>query len=207
VLLVWLRDVPDFWRAPTSVVVVAALVAVAVASVPRPRRMVDGGPIWLAALLVAALLVAPIHHGGERVLDSARAGPHRTLRPDLVTQIPADVARYFRRLTGPAPVVLGEEHRVFELVAYANVYAAALPESRSRAEPKVDTTERLADVQRFFDAATTIAARTEILRRWNVDYVLVDVRDQAAIAPAILGQPGLRIVYRDPRFVILRVVR
>jgi uncharacterized membrane protein len=87
------------------------------------------------------------------------------------------------------------------------VYAVALPEARSRAEPKVDTTARRVDVQRFFDAATTIADRSEILRRWDVDYVLVDTRDQAAIAPAILGQPGLRIVYRGPRFVILRVTR
>jgi hypothetical protein len=124
-----------------------------------------------------------------------------------VTQLTPDVPRYFRRLVGPAPVVLGEEHRVFELVAYANVYAAALPEARSRAEPKVDTTDRLGDEKRFFDAATTIAARSEILARWNVDYVLVDLRDQAAIAPAILGQPGLRVVYRGPRFVILRVTR
>jgi hypothetical protein len=206
-LLMWLRGLADFWRTPTSIVVVLALLAVAAALLPRPRKMVERGASWLAALLVAAVLVAPIHHGGDRVLDSARAGPHRTLRADLVTQITPDVARYFRRLTGPAPVVLGEEHRVFELVAYANVYAVALPESRSRAEPKVDTTGRLDDEQRFFDPATTIADRRGILRHWNVNYVLVDLKDQAAIAPAILGQPGLRIVYRGPRFVILRVTR
>jgi hypothetical protein len=196
-----------FWREPTSVVVMLGLLATAVALVPRPRRMVDRGSWWIAALLVAAVLFAPIHHGGDRVLDTARAGPHRTPRADLVTELTPDVARYFRSLKGPPPVVLGEEHRVFELVAYANVYAAALPEARSRAEPKVDTTDRLADEQRFFDAATTIAARSDILRRWNVDYVLLDLRDQAAIAPAILGQPGLRVVYRGPRFVILRVTR
>jgi hypothetical protein len=189
------------------VVVMLGLLATAVALVPRPRRMVDRGSWWIAALLVAAVLFAPIHHGGDRVLDTARAGPHRTPRADLVTELTPDVARYFRSLKGPPPVVLGEEHRVFELVAYANVYAAALPEARSRAEPKVDTTDRLADEQRFFDAATTIAARSDILRRWNVDYVLLDLRDQAAIAPAILGQPGLRVVYRGPRFVILRVTR
>jgi hypothetical protein len=206
-LLNWLRGVADFWRTPTSVVVVLGLLAVAIALVPRPRRMVACGPWWVATLLVAAVLFAPIRHGGEHVLDSAQAGPHRAPRADLATQITPDVARYFRRLTGPAPVVLGEEHRLFELVGYANVYAAALPEARSRAEPKVDTSQRRADVERFFEAATTIAARSEILRRWNVDYVLVDKRDQAAIAPAILGQPGLRVVYNGPRFVILRVTR
>jgi hypothetical protein len=202
-----LRGMHHFWREPTSVLVVLGLLAVAVALVPRPRRMVDRGEGWVAALLVAAVLFAPIQHSGRHVLDSARAGPHRTPRSDLVTQLTPDVPRYFRRLTGPAPVVLGEEHRVFELVAYANVYAAALPEARSRAEPKVDTTDRLGDEERFFDAATTIAERSEILARWNVDYVLVDLHDQRAIAPAILGQPGLRVVYRGPRFVILRVIR
>jgi len=202
-----LRGMHSFWREPTSVLVVLGILAAAVALVPRPRRMVDRGPWWIAALLVAAVLFAPIHHGGSRVLDSARAGPHRTPRADLVPQLTPDVARYFRSLKGPAPVVLGEEHRVFELVAYANVYAAALPEARSRAEPKVDTTDRLDDEQRFFDAATTIAERSDILKRWDVDYVLVDLRDQAAIAPAILGQPELRVVYRGPRFVILRVTR
>jgi hypothetical protein len=206
-LLDQLRSDGSFWREPTSIVVVLGLLAVAAALMRRPRRMVERGPAWAAALLIAAVLVGPIRHGGEHVLDSAWAGPHRAPRADLVTQLTPDVWRFFRRLPGPTPVVLGEEHRVFELVGYADVYAVALPEARSRAEPKVDTTQRLADEQRFFDPATTIAARSEILRRRDVDYVLVDTRDQAAIAPAILGQPGLRIVYRGPRFVILRVTR
>ncbi len=207
VVLDWLRGDAGFWRLPTSVLVVAGLIAVAVALVPRPRRMVDQGAWWIAAALAAAVLVAPIRHGGQRVYDSARAGPHRTLRADLVTQLTPDVSRFFDRLHGSPPVVLGEEHRVFELVAYANVYAAALPESRSRAEPKVNTTERLADERRFFDPATTIAARSQILRHWNVRYVLVDMVGQVAIAPAILSQPGLQIAYRGPRFAILRVAR
>jgi hypothetical protein len=202
-----LRGDAGFWRAPTSIIVVLGLLAVAVALVPRPRRIVERGPAWAAGLLAAAVLVGPIHYGGESVFDSAAAGPHRTARPDLVTQITPDVWQFFRGLQGPMPVVLGEEHRVFELLGYADVYAVALPEARSRAEPKVDTTQRLSDEHRFFNAATTIAARTDILRRWDVNYVLVDTQDQAAIAPAILGQPGLRIAYRGPRFVILRVTR
>jgi len=104
-------------------------------------------------------------------------------------------------------VVLGEEHRVFELLAYANVYAAALPEARSRAEPKVDTEMRRELVDRFLTPGTSTSERDTILRRLDVNYVLVDTQGQASVAPQILALPGLRVVYRGPRFVILRVVR
>jgi hypothetical protein len=118
-----------------------------------------------------------------------------------------DVWRYFRRLHGPPPVVLGEDHRVFELLAYADVYAAALPEARSRAEPKVDTAGRLDDEVRFFDRKTTAAERTSLIDRLHADYVLLDTQGQSDVAGQILTQPGLQVVYRGPRFVILRVER
>ena len=203
----WLRTNHDFWRQPTSIVVVAALAAVVVALVLRPRRMVESGPWWLAALLVAAVMVGPVRHGYQRVWDEARAGPHRQPRADLATQITPDVYDWFRRLHGPPPVVLGEDHRVFELIAYADVYAAALPEARSRAEPKVDTGQRLNLEQQFFDPHTTADQRTRILDQLHADYVLLDLEGQSDVAPQILAQPGLRVVERGPRFVILRVER
>ena len=203
----WLRTDHDFWRQPTSIVVVAALAAVVVALVLRPRRMVESGPWWLAALLVAAMMVGPVRHGYERVLDEAQAGPHRPARADLATQITPDVYDWFRRLHGPPPVVLGEDHRVFELIAYADVYAAALPEARSRAEPKVDTGQRLKLEQQFFDTQTTADQRSRILDQLHADYVLLDLEGQSDVAPQILAQPGLRVVERGPRFVILRVDR
>jgi hypothetical protein len=102
-------------------------------------------------------------------------------------------------------VVLGEEHRVFELLAYADVYAAALPEARSRAEPKVDTAGRRQLVDRFFTPGTSTDERAGILRRMHAAYVLLDLQGQSSVAPEILAQPGLTEVYRGPRFVILRV--
>jgi hypothetical protein len=104
-------------------------------------------------------------------------------------------------------VVLGEDHRLFELLAYADVYAAALPEARSRAEPKVDTAGRRQDELTFFDPATTAAERTTVIDRLHADYVLLDTQGQSDVAPQILSQPGLKVVYRGPRFVILRVER
>jgi hypothetical protein len=152
-------------------------------------------------------MVGPVVHGVSRVADEARDGPHRAPRADLATVLTPDVWRYFRAHPGPPPVVLGEEHRVFELLAYADVYAAALPEARSRAEPKENTQARRQLEQAFFDPDTSSARRTQILKQLDVDYVLLDTRGQAAVAPQILAQPGLTVVYRGPRFVILRVDR
>jgi hypothetical protein len=202
-----LREQGSFWRLPTSVAVVASLLAVVVALWLRPRRMVESGPWWLASLLVVAVMVGPVVHGVSRVADEARDGPHRAPRADLATVLTPDVWRYFRAHPGPPPVVLGEEHRVFELLAYADVYAAALPEARSRAEPKENTQARRQLEQAFFDPDTSSARRTQILKQLDVDYVLLDTRGQAAVAPQILAQPGLTVVYRGPRFVILRVDR
>jgi hypothetical protein len=202
-----LREQADFWRQPTSIVVVAALAAVVVALIPRPRRMVEPGPWWLSSLLVAAVMLGPVMHGGSRVIDEARAGPHRAVRSDLQTVLTPDVWAQFRTMHGRPPVVLGEEHRLFELLAYANVYAAALPEARSRAEPKENTQARRELDEKFFDPDTSPAERTAILRKLQVDDVLLDTQGQANVAPQILAQPGLKVIYRGPRFVILRVER
>jgi hypothetical protein len=206
-VLNYLREQADFWRQPTSIVVVAALAAVVIALVPRPRRMVEPGPWWLSSLLVVAVMLGPVLHGGSRVIDEARAGPHRAVRSDLQTVLTLDVWAQFRKMHGRPPVVLGEERRLFELLAYANVYAAALPEARSRAEPKEDTQTRRELDEKFFDPDTSAAERTAILHKLQVDDVLLDTQGQANVAPQILAQPELKVIYRGPRFVILRVER
>src|SRR5262249_59122858 len=101
----------------------------------------------------------------------------------------------------------GEDPRVVDRLAYAEVYAAALPEARSRAEPKVDPAGRLKDELEFFDPRTTPAERTQLIDRLHAGYVLLDTQGQSDVAPQILSQPGLKVVYRGPRFVILRVER
>ncbi|HEX2586658.1 MAG TPA: DUF6541 family protein [Gaiellales bacterium] len=207
VLMTVLRVEHSFWRQPTSIVVVAALLGVLAALILRPRKIVEAGPWWVSSLLVAAVMLGPVWEGVGRVWDEAKAGPHRAVREDLRTVLTPDVWNYFRGVHGPPPVVLGEDHRLFELLAYADVYAAALPEARSRAEPKVDTAGRRQDELTFFDPATTAAERTTVIDRLHADYVLLDTQGQSDVAPQILSQPGLKVVYRGPRFVILRVER
>jgi hypothetical protein len=207
VVMTVLRVEHSFWRQPTSIVVVAALIGVLVALIMRPRKIVEAGPWWVSSLLVAAVMLGPVWVGVGRVWDEAKAGPHRAVREDLRTVLTPDVWNYFRGVQGPPPVVLGEDHRLFELLAYADVYAAALPEARSRAEPKVDTAGRRQDELTFFDPATTAAERTKVIDRLHANYVLLDTQGQSDVAPQILSQPGLKVVYRGPRFVILRVER
>ncbi|HVG66752.1 MAG TPA: hypothetical protein VM785_01070, partial [Gaiellales bacterium] len=203
-LLLALRAEPDFWREPASWVVVIAIAATVAALIREPRRDIDRGPWWAASLLIAATLVAPIQHSGGTVLDEARAGPHRPPRADLAVGLTQGVAIWFRKHDVPLPVVMGEEHRLFELVGEAPVYAVGLPEARTRAEPKIDTAGRRQDSQRFFDPATSQQERLDLLSRWDVTHVLVDLEDQSDVAGAIMALPGLAEVYRDDRFVILR---
>jgi hypothetical protein len=203
-LLVVLREEHGFWREPTSWVVVIAIAGTIAALIREPRRDIERGPWWAASLLIAATLLGPMLHSGEAVLDQARAGPHRAPRSDLVVGLTPGVAVWFRHHDQPIPVVMGEEHRLFELVGEAPVYAVGLPEARTRAEPKIDTAGRRQDSQRFYDPATSPQERLGLLRRWDVTHVLVDLQDQSDVAGQIMALPGLAEVYRDGRFVILR---
>ena len=105
---------------------------------------------------------------------------------------------FFRDHDHPIPVVLGEEHRLYELIGDATVYAQALPEARTRAEPKPMLPARRQDELEFFTPGTSDARRAEIIRRWDVDYVMVDLRGQKDVAGEILSDPQLQVVYTDP---------
>jgi len=206
-VLYQLRDTQEFWREPASYVVVAGLLVALACLVREPRRSIERGSALAAAALVAATLVGPVRFGAEHVIDEAQAGPHRPARPDLVVELSPQVVRWFAARSHPMPTVLGEEHRVYELVGEAPVYAVALPEARTRAEPRIDTEHRRQDVAAFFDPASSQQMRDDILRRRNVDYVLVDLQTQSDVLPQLLEDPMLREVYRGRRFVILRVAR
>jgi hypothetical protein len=219
-LTVWLRDWREFWREPTSWVVVAGvLLAVAALVWTRAGRRAGDAPAgraaWPAAalLLGAAALAGPVWYGRHHVVDQLVAGPSRGPMRDLTIKITPGAIDFFRAVDGRPPVVLGDPEDVFQLIAMAEVYAQALPEARTRAEPRLRSRDRRHDLQAFFSAAARPAERAAILRRWRVDYVLVNVRDQPpAVVDAVLADPALTPVYRDPasaprslgRFVILR---
>jgi hypothetical protein len=208
------RGVDWVWRTPTSVLVVAALVAVPLALWRPSRRQPVLAVSPAAVALVAALLAPWVWHWGPVVRDSAEAGPYRPEPAFETVRITPGVVREFGRLPGPAPVVLGDPQRLFELFAFADIRAAVLPEARTRAVPKLDEASRNHLGQVFFSLETTDERRNQILRRLRVDYVLLDLRDQPSdVLRRIMADPALRFVYRDPvrvpdhlgRFEILRV--
>ena len=208
------RGLEWVWRTPTSVVVIAALVAVPLA-LWRPARNQPVLAVSPAAVALVVALLAPwVWHWGPVVRDSAEAGPYRPEPAFETVRITPGVVREFGRLPGPAPVVLGDPQRLFELFAFADIRAAVLPEARTRAVPKLDEASRNHLGQAFFSLETTNQRRNQILRRLRVDYVLLDLRDQPPdVLRRIMADPALAFVYRDPagvpdhlgRFEILRV--
>jgi hypothetical protein len=203
------------WHTPTSVLVVAALVAVPVAAFSRPARR----PPALAfspgaAVLVAAVLAPWIWHWGPVVRDSAEAGPYRSPPAFETVRISPGVVSAFRRLDASPPVVMGDPQRLFELYAFADVRTAVLPEARTRALPRLDESRLNHLGEEFFALETTASRRNAILLRLHVSYVLLDLRDQPPdVLGRIIADPALRVIYRDPadvpdhlgRFEILRV--
>ncbi|MGZ4430006.1 MAG: hypothetical protein ACXVYV_00010 [Gaiellales bacterium] len=201
------RGSDQFFHTPTSILVVIAAVAAVVAAAWPPRSAALRGEAWAAALLVAGAMCGPVVYRVNFVVDQAMAGPDRPPRHEVTVEISGGVVGWFRRHDTPIPVVLGNPYRMFELVGLANVYAQALPEPRTRAEPKIHAVYRRAQYRAFFTPGESSTDRAAILARWHVDYVLLDLRDQADVASQILTDPQLTPVYRDSRFVILRVNR
>jgi hypothetical protein len=208
------RGLDSVWQTPTSLLVGAALVAVPLA-LWRPSRRAPVLAVSPAAVaLIVAVLGPWVWHWGPVVRDSAEAGPYRPEPAFETVRITPGVAREFRRLPGPAPVVLGDPQRLFELFAFADIRAAVLPEARTRAVSKLDEASRNHLGQAFFSLETTDRRRNQILRRLDVDYVLLDLRDQPPdVLRRIMADPALAFVYRDRadvpdhlgRFEILRV--
>jgi hypothetical protein len=208
------RGLDGVWRTPTSVLVGAALVAVPLA-LWKPSRYMPALSVSPAAVaLVVALLGPWVWHWGPIVRNAAEAGPYRPEPSFETVRITPGVVHAFRHLPGPAPVVLGDPQRLFELFAFADIRAAVLPEARTRAVPKLDEASRNHLGQAFFSLETTNRRRNQILRRLHASYVLLDLRNQPPdVLRRIIADPALAFVYRDPadvpdhlgRFEILRV--
>lgn len=209
------RNVDWVWHTPTSVLVVAALVAVPVAAFVRPARRAPALAFSPgAAVLVFAVLAPWIWHWGPVVRESVEAGPYRSPPAFETVRISPGAVSAFKRVHGAPPVVMGDPGRLFELYAFADVRAAILPEARTRAVPRVDEARLNHLGQEFFSLETTAARRNAILRELHVSYVLLDLRDQPPdLLRRIIADPALHEIYRDPadvpdhlgRFEILRV--
>jgi uncharacterized membrane protein len=131
---------------------------------------------------------------------------HGAPPPQLRHRLTAGVIDWMRDHDAPFPVVMaplrtGPSDRftglAFQLIGQADVYAVALPEARTRAEPRSGPVARRRDVSAFFDAAGSDSARQAILDRYGVSYVIVDVARTPGFAQAVAGLPSLSRVYQD----------
>jgi hypothetical protein len=149
------------------------------------------GATLLFTLLVLA--VPAVHQAGALQRDLR----HGVSAPPAAT-VPAGISSLLRPVAadGHLPVVLAAPSLAYRLVGFADVYAVAVPEVRSRAEPKNHPAQRRADVRRFFDPATPRPVRLAIARRYDVRYVVAESHGagSAEVTRDLAADPGFRRV-------------
>ena len=186
------------WLPVTPIALIVAVIAI----LYLVRGLRAGGAVPRAApgatlVLTLLVLVVPVARQAGTLAGDVRHGvsapPSRPVPPGIIPllrTVPAD---------GHLPVVLASPDLSYRLVGSADVYAVAVPEVRSRAEPKNHPAQRRAAVARFLDPATGEALRRSIADRYDVRYVV-------AGAPGRRPSATARELARDPAFRRLRTI-
>ncbi len=158
----------------------------------------------LALVLGLAVLAGSISVHGHTIKQSIT---HGRPQPFVGDQPTPQVLTYLRSLGQPLPVVLAPfvarpsnyySGLAYELVGGAPVYAAAISSFHSQAERKDQPAERRRDVARYLRKGTSQAERHQIIERWQVDYVALDLkRASPEIVRQLDADPGLERVFTD----------
>jgi hypothetical protein len=190
----------DFWRerewswlpmTPLAVVVVAIAAVYVVRGLRAGADVPDARAGATLALTLLVLAVPIARQAGDLAYDLRHGAPASptwrvpTAVLSLLREVPAD---------GHLPVVLAPPELSYRLVGAADVYAVALPEVRSRAEPKNHPAERRAAVARFLDPATSQTARRSIAAVFDVRYVITPSpkRRPSAVAAQLFRDAAFR---------------
>jgi hypothetical protein len=208
-------DLPSNLELVAICVCAAAAAVVLLMRAACGRRMPSSAPlaaVWPgAAILVIALLAGGFHDRGSDVLDRLRDG---TSAARLSDQVALGLVAFLRHHDASLPVVLapadgsradGYSGIAYQLVGNADVYTVAISEAHSRAEPKNDPAQRRRNVRQFFAPGTSDARRSELLRRYGVEFVVANRDRQRAVLPTLRAMSALEQVYEDERFVVFRV--
>ena len=124
------------WTALAMIAATAALVTMiwialrARATDPQP---VPAPPVLATLLLTAATLAGSVGMNGSAAAHTLR---HGTLIGGSTIRLTPGLISYMRAHDAGFPVVLAEPYAAYELSGEADVYVVALPEVRTRAEPK-----------------------------------------------------------------------
>jgi hypothetical protein len=165
---------------------------------PQP---VPAPPVLATLLLTAATLAGSVGMNGSAAAHTLR---HGTVIGGSTIRLTPGLIAYMRAHDAGFPVVLAEPYAAYELSGEADVYVVALPEVRTRAEPKDLPKQRRDAVGVVLSPSATTAARNGELRRYDVSYVLINTRSaNRALAP-LLADPDLHEVYRSGDWVLFR---
>ena len=156
---------------PTTLVAVAAVVGAAVYALLGLRALPSPPPA-VAVLPTLAVAIAAVALTDPSSLRSAGHDLWHGYPVPPRSTVPAGLVRIVKSYGG-IPVVLADQLRSYRLGAYADMYAVAVPEVRTRAEPASLPDQRRHDLTAFLAAGTPEAQRDAILRKYGVDIVAV----------------------------------
>ncbi len=165
---------------------------------PQP---VPPPPVVATLLLTAATLAGSIGINGSAAAHTIRNG---TSIGGSTIRLTPGLISYLRAHDAGFPVVLAEPYSSYELSGEANVYVVALPEVRTRAEPKDRPKVRRDAVGVVLSPASTTAARNAVLSKYDVRYVLINTRSAGRALAPLRADPELQEVYRSGDWVLFR---
>jgi hypothetical protein len=192
------------WTALAMIAATAALITMAWIGLrardadPQP---VPPPPVLATLLLTAATLAGSIGMNGSAAAHTMRNG---TQLGGATIRLTPGLVSYLRAHDAGFPVVLAEPYASYELSGQADVYVVALPEVRTRAEPKDRPKVRRDAVGIVLSPSSSTGARDEVLSHYDVRYVLINTRSaDRALAP-LRADPELQEVYRSGDWVLFR---
>jgi hypothetical protein len=166
------------------VAVVGGLVALAVGAFLRPRGPDPGS--W--SVLAACAFSVPIAVAALAELE----------RPADRNAISEEAVEAVREITAPGDIVFSDMATAYKIAAYAPVYVNAAPTGHVASSARNRPQRRRIDSERFRVVPLNFAERSELLARYDADWVLVDRE---------LPQPTefldeLRLVYDGGRYAL-----
>ena len=158
---------------------------------PRPELDRRGAPRWTAITAVALML--PVAIAGLGRLERWNEPDPFGLTPGLVRALDEDVPQL--------AVVLAPSVTSYRLAGAAPVRVVVAPPGHVAFNTEEDYRARSRAARRFFlEPTVSPAERLDTLRRYSVDWVVVDKSRARPTLP-----PGLQLVYRDARYALYRV--
>ena len=182
---------------PVAVIAVAVVGIAVWYWVRGLRAESENAPIqarWWTAV-VAAILVAGALGGSAGTYAHVLRHRYKAPKPRPIPAAVVDAVRPIPGL-GHFPVVLGTPDLSYRLVGAAPVYIAAVPEVRSRAEPRAHPAQRRALVREFLDPTTSAARRLAIAHHFDTNYVVLNSRTGET--------PLMRMLARDPDYTLIK---